>query len=295
MKKLVSIIIFFCFFAIFVLILLEFILPILKPNNGRLSIVTKGTQAKIFLDNKYVGNTPFYKEDLKIGDHKVEIQLSKGSNFSWNTNTFLNSTTLSVIDLDLAGNQTFTAGENLYFKQGISNLSILTRPESANIKIDGKTIGKAPQILNLNYGIHLLLVEKDGYLSREVPLNIEPGYKLSAIIYLAANPFLEVFKIDNSTKATFFRITNSKVNLSKSYSDWASGIKYIQGNFSGTETRFDVLIDPNGKVYILNPTEWENKKQGKSVVNIGYLAKNDNDKISNIALSEWSKIKDEFN
>lgn len=295
MRKITSTIIFFIFLVSFIFILLEFVLPGLKPNNGRLSVTTKGQTAKIFLDNKYIGSTPFYKDNLKVGDHKVEIQSSRGSGFRWKTNTFLNSTTLSILDLDLAENQIFSSGENLYFKQGISNLSLLTHPDKASVKIDGKAIGKAPQILNLSFGIHLLLIEKDGYLSRQVPINIESGYKLSAIIYLSANPFKEVTKIDNSAKATFFRITNDSIDLSKSYSDWAGGIKHVQDNFSASETRFDILIDPNGKVYILNPTEWQNKKQVKSPVNIGYLAKNGNDKINDSASKEWLKIKFDFN
>lgn len=277
------------------LIFWEFILPLLNPSNGRLSISTTEPGANVFFDGKEVGTTPFYSDHLRVGDHKIEVAAKSDPGFRFTTNTTLNSTTLSVLDLDLANTQAFSAGENLYFKEGLSGLSLLTRPEGAKITIDDKSVGSAPVNQSLDTGVHSLKVEKTGYLPREVSINSEPGYKLLALVYLSANPFETVTKIDSSSKASLFRITNSVIDLSSSYPDWVAGLKHAQSSLDELSTHFDFLIDPNGITYILNPTEWSNKKTVKSLVNIGYLTKKESDQVSSKAQTEWGKIKNEFN
>ncbi len=273
----------------------ETVLPLLNPSDGRLSIQTPGKKTKVIIDGKEVGETPFYSDHLRIGDHKIELLASEKPSFRFSTNTTLNSTTLSILDIDLSSSQTFSAGENLYFKEGLSGLSLITRPEGTTLIIDGKSIGKAPFNQSLSFGVHTIKVEKKGYLTREVPVNIEEGYKLSALIYLSANPFENLTKIDNSSRASFFQITNKYVDLSKSYADWAAGIVSTEQNFDSLATRFDYLIDPTGKTYILNETQWKNKKATKATINVGYLTKNQADKVTQKAQIEWDKVKAEFN
>ena len=273
----------------------ELVLPLLNPANGRLSIQTPGNKAKVIIDSKEVGETPFYSDHLRIGDHKIELKSADKQSFRFSTNTTLNSTTLSILDIDLSSSQTFSAGENLYFKEGLSGLSLITRPEGTTLIIDGKSIGKSPFNQSLSSGVHTIKVEKKGYLTREVPINIEQGYKLSALIYLSANPFENLAKIDNSSKASFFQVTNKYVDLSKSYADWANGIVSTEKNFDSLATRFDLLIDPTGKSYILNETQWKNKKATRAVINVGYLTKKQSDKVTSKAQVELDKIKAEFN
>ncbi len=295
MKKLIFLSFTIIILGVGLLIFWEFIIPLLNPSNGRLSISTTETGAKVFFDGKEIGTTPFYSDHLRVGDHKIEVGASNNQGFRFTTNTTLNSTTLSVLDLDLASSQTFSAGENLYFKEGLSGLSLLTRPEGAVVSIDGKSAGSAPLNKSLGTGVHTLKVEKTGYLPREVEINIESGYKLLALVYLSANPFEKITKIDNSSKASLFRITNNVVDLSSSYSDWVAGIKHSQTSLDKLSAQFDFLIDPNGVTYILNPTEWTNKETTKSLVNIGYLTKNESDQVTTKAQAEWLKIKNEFN
>ncbi len=295
MKKLFFITFFALFLFVIFLIIWEFVLPLLQPATGRLSVTTAKEEAKVFLDGKEIGTTPFYSDHLRIGDHKIEVQSSKNPDFRFKTNTTLNNTTLSLIDLDLALSQIFSAGENLYFKEGLSGISLLSRPEGASVSIDAKASGKSPISQELKSGIHLIRVEKLGYLTREVPVNIENGYKLSALIYLAANPFEKIVKIDNSSKASFFKITNGFVPLYKSYPTWADGVKYTQASLDSTATTFDYLIDPDGKTYIPDQTSWEKKLAAKSTVNIGYLTKKESDSVSQKANEEWNKLKTTFN
>lgn len=294
MKKLVSLALAIIFLVILLLAFSSVVLPLLRPSNGSLNVTAGSNQANVYMDGQLIGKTPLFMDNLRVGDHQIEIQ-APNSSFRWKTDTTLSSTALSTFDLDLGPNQLFSSGENLYFKSGPTELSLLTRPEASVVQIDSKDYGKAPLNKTLGNGVHILLVKKAGFLPRQVSINIEPGYKLSAIVYLAANPFEKVSKVDSSSKASLFTITNNFVNLSASYSDWVSGIKHIQKIFSESETHFDSLIDPNGKVYIVNQDSWKKKNTDKSLVNIGYLAKKTDENLAPKAQVEWDKIKAAFN
>ena len=161
--------------------------------------------------------------------------------------------------------------------------------------IDQKERGKTPLTLTLEKGVHQLLLKKEGFLDREVPINMEEGYKLSAVVYLARNPFEKVTKIDSNNKISLFILNSLYNNLAKDSSDWVEGIDFIQQSFNSSQTKFDVLIDSSGKSYILNKTEWENKKQSKSVSTVGYLARASETKLTEAANSTWQKLKEEFN
>ena len=138
----------------------ELVLPLLNPANGRLSIQTPGNKAKVYIDSIEVGETPIYSDHLRIGDHKIELKSADKQSFRFSTNTTLNSTTLSILDIDLSSSQTFSAGEDLYFKEGLSGLSLITRPEGTTLIIDGKSIGKSPFNQSLSSGVHTIKVEK---------------------------------------------------------------------------------------------------------------------------------------
>lgn len=277
------------------LLLWEFVLPTLTLANGRLSINTNGVVSKVFIDSKEVGTTPFYSDHLRLGDHKIELRPETENNFTFTTQTTLNSSTLSVIDLDLGKSSLFSAGENFYFKEGLASLSLISHPEGATVTIDGENKGNSPANQSLEAGVHTIRVEKNGYLTREIPLTIKAGYKLSVLVYLAASPFESLKKIDHSTKTSFFVVSNNFVDLSRSFKIWADGVFSLQDSLDNTATKFDYLIDANGKVYVGNKTEWDNKKSTKSLVNVGYLTRKITDQVNETAQKSWEEIKKDFN
>ena len=70
--------------------------------------------------------------------------------------------------------------------------------------------------------------------------------------------------------------------------------KFIQKNFNSAAEKFDILIDNKGKSYVLNEVEWSNKKRTKSVSIAGYLAKSDQENLSDPAQQTWEQIRVDF-
>lgn len=296
MKSLLSFTAGIVFLSLVAFFVFNFIQNKLSPRIGQLSVNVSNQRAQVFLDDKLIGTTQLYRKDLPLGDHRITIkpEQSGSDGFSWNTTTTLTKSTVSTIDLDLAPNLLFSAGESLYFQPGNKTVSILSRPEKATVIVDKKVMGTTPLKVSWEKGVHQITLKKEGYLDRVIPLNIEEGYKLSAVVYLALNPFEKITKLASNDKISLFAITTSHSDLSKNTSSWVQGVGFIQKNFNGVETKFDVLIDEKGKVYVLNQTEWENKKQTKSVSTVGYLTKTGQTGLSEAANTAWQQLKTLF-
>ncbi len=297
MRTLLSLTVLIVFISVVGLFVFNFIQNKLTPKIGQLSVNTSNQKAQVFLDGELIGTSPLYRKDLPLGDHLVTIKLlNSGQNsFSWKTATTLTTSTVSTIDLDLAPNLSFSAGESLYFQPGNKTVSLLSRPEKATVFIGEKDMGQTPLKLSLNKGVHEITFKKAGYIDRQVPINLEDGYKLSAVVYLALNPFETVTKLTGTDKISLFKLSNPHSNLSKNILDWVQGIDYVQKTFNSIEEKFDALIDESGKIYILNQTEWENKKQTKAVSVVGYLTREDQTGLSEAASKTWEHVKAEFN
>lgn len=270
----------------------RFGLPVLQPKTGQLSVSTPFQKGTVYFDGQKLGESPLYLKNLSVGDHTLKIT---SENSEWETKTTLTSSTFNTLELNLSSSEQFISGENLFFKTGEKSLLILSKPEKSKVFLDKKEVGVTPLKLQPSAGVVLVTLKKDGYLSREITPNITDKFRLTAHVFLSADPFGVTKKLDASSKVNLFSLYNPYINLAKSYSKWVEGIKFTQRQFTGSETRFDVIIDPNGKSYILNQTEWENKKASKALANVGYLLTKESDSISKPAAAEWEKIKAEFN
>ena len=268
------------------------LLPWLQPSTGQLSVSTPQQNATVFLDGKELGKTPFYSKVLKVGDHNLTIE---SDGVSWKTKTTLTEGTFNTLDLNLSRIDRFTSGENLFFRTGQKSLTVLSKPESAKVFLNNQEKGSTPLKLTPDNGVVTLTLKKEGYLSREITPNLVENYRLTANIFLAVDPFGTIKKLDSNPKATLFSIYNQSIDLSRSYSDWVEGLKFTQKQFTGAQTRFDLLLDPTGNTYVLNETEWKNKLATKAVANIGYLATKANDSLSDKANATWQTLKIQFN
>ncbi len=287
MKKLI----FLTFFLIVSgIIFFLFIIPLLTPNNGQLSVTTKQPKVSVFLNGKKLGETPFSSKTLKVGDY--DLVLIKGV-ISWKSKITLTSNTQSLVDADLSSATDFTSATLLSFTRGQKSLLVLTKPNEASVFLDHKDQGKSPQKYNSLSASHLTL-DKPGYLSREAEVSLQDGYSTESLVYLSVDPFGQVKKLEGDSKLSLFSLYNSVVDLSKDYSAWAEGVKHTQESFSGDQTRFDVLLDPTGKTYILYPEEWANKVTTRAVANIGYLAREESGQLTEAAKVSWEKIQTQF-
>lgn len=146
--------------------------------------VTSKPEAALFLDDKHIGKTPFFSDQLEPGDHTLKITVSEAS---FVEKISLTSGTLTVVDRDLSPNFLAQAGEMLTLVTGQQGLSVTSMPSEATVTLDGQLIGKTPLLVkDIAEGDHKVLVAKDGYVNREFAIKTTSKYQLSAQVTLAS-------------------------------------------------------------------------------------------------------------
>lgn len=156
-------------------------------------ILSHPTGAEIYLDNKYIGKTP-YSDEISVGKHQLEL---KGIEHHYPTET----------------NITIAKGKansfNYSLKPSAKQIQIISSPPNAEVYVNGEYKGIAPLDLFLNFGDNKIKLA---------------GIKLFEEKEIVLNP-------QNSTKQSYSFMLN-KIGLEAAINSEPTGAKlYINGNF----------------------------------------------------------------
>lgn len=152
----------------------------IKPTSG-ISVLSSPSEAAVYLNDKEMGKTPYEDKNLSAGNYIVKID--KDGN-SWQGKTTLTAGTITVVNRDLAPDQSSSAGETLTLSKG-KGLTIVSNPVEADVEIDGKTYGKTPVTVNASTGDHTILVSHTNYLKRSIRANLPASFNLTVSVDLA--------------------------------------------------------------------------------------------------------------
>jgi len=257
-------------------ILWKFILPLFKSPNSFLKITTPTVESTVYLDSKQVGKTPYIGEKLPSGDYNLQFNARLPDPFnkkvSFSTLVTLTSRTLTAVNYEFGPSEQFSSGDIRTFRSG-EGLSIITNPNGADVWLDGELIGKSPLSSNAGLGVHKLKISAWGFITRELEINIENGYRLVVEVYLAQNPFGEVKQTEEG-KLDLYDLSTSQESLLTKPSLWAEGIFFFE---ESVKIEFDALIDTGGKTHFKSESAWEEKIAKGNQVVVGYLG-NEKDK-----------------
>jgi hypothetical protein len=159
----------------------------LEPRAGLR--VESNQKAKVYIDDKELGNTPYQNETLSQGEYKIalkkEDQATSSGEFSWQGFVRLNEGTLTVVNRELSDNRSASSGETITLDMG-KGVTIVSTPSVAEIKVDGKDMGRTPiSIPELEPGEHQFLISKANFLKRNIRATLVEGYNLTLTVDLA--------------------------------------------------------------------------------------------------------------
>lgn len=163
---------------------------------GRLAPVKAGIQVEttpvstVYIDGQQAGTTP-YEATRPPGE--ITLRLVPAANggplATWETKLSLTANINTVVRRDFAETDIRSSGEVLSFEKIAGNtasLTIVSSPDSAQIKLDGQIKGFTPiRIDAATVGEHEIVVSRPGYKDRTVNARVEPGHRLTAVVYLA--------------------------------------------------------------------------------------------------------------
>ena len=141
----------------------------LQQKPGTISIKSKPTDAKIFIDGNEVGTTPETINDIDCGAHVVKLKMEGYCEWSENVEVLSNKmSSLTAVLQEMAG-----------------SLSIKSKPAKAVITVDGNEVGTTPAIVgDLSPGTHMVKISMDGYSawSQNVEIDAKEQCEMTATL-----------------------------------------------------------------------------------------------------------------
>ena len=271
----------------------QFLIPQLRPPQAFLKVTSSPT-SKILLSGEVIGESPLQKKDLKVGSYDILLKANVQT-FSEQAKekTFravelkqkidLNPSAVTSVNYEFAPSQKFSSGEILDLRSG-AGISVVTEPDKAEISLNGESLGASTISQVIDPGVHKLKISKEGYITREIGINIESGFRLTVWVALALDPYPKTDKLSEKGKFTLFCLPTNNTNLNEDYRAWVEAIWYFQNSEKNVPKKYDLLIDENGKSYTLI-VDYSKKKE----IAVGYLSSSAG-KLSTEAKKEWDKI-----
>lgn len=192
-KKILLIFIASFLLALILFLAVQFYLS-LTAQKGALQ-VTSSPESKVYLGDKYIGQTPLCKCDsgdmITAGEYTIRLVPVDSALKEFQEKITISQAVLTVVDRKF--------GKNALSEGSIISLSPLTDkkktellvvsfPQGAEVALDDNALGSTPLLSKEpTASDHVLKVSKDGYNEKEVRINTPLGYKLTVSAYLSTN------------------------------------------------------------------------------------------------------------
>ncbi|MEN9389245.1 MAG: hypothetical protein RLY61_329 [Candidatus Parcubacteria bacterium] len=275
------------------------------------SLDNTNNKAKVFVDDEFVGDTPFTSQTIKTGDRKVSIR-SESTSYEKLIKFLPNSRVDLVRNLGVS--PTFSSGTDLWFdeKEGGTVLRIVTDPEGASVFIDNNSVGKAPySSTNITPGDYDIRVEHPGYqpISIRVTTSEKATLNLSFTLFPIPVPS-KVSLLTDSTNMYDLSLTDAVITADTAM--WAKAVVFwntssginISGVGVNKEKVFDYFVDYKGNIFDALGTmvPQANVKTLKDLEKGGYLGRKSDTpgltpeakdalKLLNVSVTKSAKVK----
>ncbi|MDP7531104.1 MAG: PEGA domain-containing protein, partial [Candidatus Scalindua sp.] len=146
-------------------------------KTGSISVKSKPSNARIFLDGKKVGTTPDILESVATGSHEVEVRKDGYDVSSKSVKVETDKKKSVALELQI----------------NTGSISIKSEPVKARIFLDGKEVGTTPDtLLTVTPGRHEVEVRKDRYevWSESVDVKIGEENTLTPVLQMKAGSIM---------------------------------------------------------------------------------------------------------
>src|SRR3989339_557904 len=162
-------------------------IPFIGAGKAGLKAVTS-VPATVILDGKQEGTTPFEKIGLRSKTYRLQLIPQSGQ--PWETTLTLHDNLMAVVERTIGDNDQESEGYIMELEKisdkSQSQLSVVTIPDPAAVRIDGQPKGFAPITVTLSTeGNHEVIVSSAGYNDKKVPLSVLKGHKLTLMVQLS--------------------------------------------------------------------------------------------------------------
>ncbi len=226
---------------------------VLNQDNGRGALqVTSLPSSQIFIDGKYVGNSPFclceVNKLLKVGDYQVKlVPLQKGFQ-TYEQKVSIHKGILTVVDRTFDAKVAGSSGSVITLSEledpRGAEVLVISVPDKADVVMDSKLSGKTPLLLkNITISDHEIKILKDGYKEKVLRLKTVEGKRLEATVYLG-------IRTDITIQAPVVASSSGKATIL----DTPTGYLRVRSEASTTADQIATVF-PGEKYEIINEKE----------------------------------------
>lgn len=228
-------------------------------GSAALAVNSPGESLTVALNGEVLGKTPYYSDSLKAGE--PSLVLTSGES-SFRSKIKLSDGALTVVNYSPGPTEDFSEGEIIWLEKSKESpggsLLAISDPDEAEVRLDGELLGQTPLASRAAAsGDHALKIIKEGYKSRSIKVQIQPGYKLNLKVRLMLLPLSAgAGKIDFPDEPRF-KITDFSTSSPALYADtsgWAKGLVYYTRNLekeasSSAAYNFHLFLDYKGQTF----------------------------------------------
>ena len=192
MKKITLAILLFFFVVAFFLAVQFF--GSIAPQRGALQ-VTSVPESKVYLNDKYLGQTPLCKceatDMLDTGEYTVRLSPVDKSFTEFQEKIKISKGILTVVDRKF-GKDALSEGSVISLSPLADKSKIefvaVSFPRDASVFLDSQEIGRTPLLYkNVTESDHILKIKKSGYNEKSIRIRTQVGYRLEVAVYLSTS------------------------------------------------------------------------------------------------------------
>lgn len=166
----------------------------LRSQRGALQ-VTSTPESKVYLDGKYIGQTPLCKceasDMLKTGTYTIRVAPTKAELADFQEKITISEAVLTVVDRQFAPDS-LSEGSVISLSplqdKKKTELLVVSLPEGSTVLLDNNEIGVTPfSYPDPTESDHVLTIRKNGYKEKTIRIRTPLGYKLTVAAYLSTN------------------------------------------------------------------------------------------------------------
>ncbi|GIW69377.1 MAG: hypothetical protein KatS3mg101_0124 [Patescibacteria group bacterium] len=233
----------------------------LKAKSG-INITSIGEQADVYINDKFVGKTPYTADNITPGNNKISIrnasrQYQTSINFLPNEGGKIHYVAISR---DLGVSDTFSSGWELWFEKDTSGnvLRVISEPSGAKVFIDNSDVEAVTPYLanNISDGDYELKVSIPGFEILSTRISIQKGYTLNATFKLFPSPVPQKISTFEGSKNIYDLSSGNNV-VTANPEEWAKAVVYvnknkglnIEGTGENKEPFFDLFLSYKGDLF----------------------------------------------
>lgn len=157
--------------------------------------VTSAPDSKVYLNDKYLGQTPLCKCEasnmLDTGEYTIRLVPEDKNLSEFQEKITISEAVLTVVDRKF-GKNALSEGSVISLSpladKKKTELLVVSFPQGADVLLDNNPIGKTPlSFKDPTESDHAIKVKKEGYNEKTVRIRTPAGYKLSVAVYLSTN------------------------------------------------------------------------------------------------------------